>query len=229
MKIFKIIALLFLFSGQIFGQNEAAEVVVEDTTKEVIQFSGIVAEGDSLYGIAGAAIISLNSGTGANSNLMGYFSFPVFEGDSIVVAALGYKKRYFVIPEDTNQSYSLMINMTADTIELPLVDLRIFPSEEVFKDILLSMDLNHQDDYANMETNINSQIMKRLMLDSDLVGSASYRYYMDKQALALQQKYMYTSNPLTNPFAWAKFIKDLQENKKRKDKEKKEAIIDSRY
>ena len=82
-------------SMSVFSQENDDVPSLKDSTKKVVQFSGIITEGDSLYGIAGAAVISLNSGTGTNSNLMGYFSFPVFEGDSIVVAALGYKKRYF--------------------------------------------------------------------------------------------------------------------------------------
>ena len=74
--------------------NLASWSQVENTSKKVVQFSGIITEGDSLYGISGAAIISLNSGTGANTNMMGYFSLPVFEGDSILIAAFGFKKRF---------------------------------------------------------------------------------------------------------------------------------------
>lgn len=215
--------------GTVFSQGNDDVPSTQDSVKKVVQFSGIITEGDSLYGISGAAIVSMNSGTGTNSNLMGYFSFPVFEGDSIVVAALGYKKRYFKIPKDTSQSYSLMINMSVDTIELPMVDLRVFPSEEVFTEILLAMDLNSEDDYSNMESNINAQIMSRLMETADLVPRSSYRYYMDQQAIKMQQKYMYTVNPLTDPFAWARVIKDLKESKEKREAQKKQEIIDSRY
>lgn len=230
MKTFKIIILFLTLSASCFAQEGVGESSVSDSVEKVIQFSGIVAEGDSLYGVAGAAVISLNSSTGTNSNLMGYFSMPVFEGDSIVVAALGYKKKYFVIPEDIdgNYSYSLMINLTTDTIELPLVDLRVFPTEEVFKEILLAMNLNNRSDYDNMENNLNARIMERLLLTSDLPGNASFKYYMDKQVLAAQRKYTLTTNPLTDPFAWARLIKDLKEYKEKKDKEKKDKIIDSR-
>ena len=80
-----------------------------------------------------------------------------------------------------------------------------------------------------MEANINVQIMNRLMQTSDLVASSSYRYYMDQQAMLMQRKYMYTTNPLTDPFAWARFVRDLKEHKKKKEEEKKEEVIDSRY
>ena len=201
-----------------------AQVNLEDTTalRKVIQFSGIITEGDSLYGVSGAAVISLNANTGTNTNLMGYFSMPVFEGDSIIVAAFGYKKRTFVIPHDTGYSYSIMIQLQLDTIALPDVDLRAFPSEEVFKEVLLAMELPHQNEYDNMKVNINDQIMARLQNRADVTPGASFKYYMDKQASSMQNKYVITMNPLTNPFAWARFIKEVKDQKARKEAEEKE-------
>lgn len=201
-----------------------AQMSVKDSIplKKVIQFSGIITEGDSLYGVSGAAVISLNSGTGANTNLMGYFSMPVFEGDSIIVAAFGYKKRTLIIPYDTGYSYSIMIQLQLDTIALPDIDLRAFPSEEVFKEVLLAMKLPNQNEYDNMKVNINDQIMARLQNRADVTPGASFKYYMDQQASSMQSKYVITMNPLTNPFAWARFIKEVKDQKARKEAEEKE-------
>ncbi len=197
--------------------------------KKVIQFSGIVAEGDSLYGIPGAAIICLSSNTGANSNMMGYFSLPVFEGDSILIAAFGYKKRNLVIPKDSGYSYSVMIQLQTDTIKLPEVVLTKFPSEEIFKEVILSMVVENKVIYDNMEENLNEQIMARLMLKSDVPPSMSFKYFMDKQASASQTKYVITMNPLTDPFAWARFLKEVQYQKNRKKQLEKEKNSNKNY
>lgn len=216
-----LVTYLFLFLA--FG-IVSAQTVKKDSSfqKKVVQFSGIITEGDSLYGVSGAAIISLNSGTGANSNMMGYFSMPVFEGDSILVAAFGFKKKYFIIPRDTGYSYSVMIQMQQDTIILPDIDLRAFPSEEVFKQVLLAMELPNENEYSNMQVNLNAQILARLQYRADVTPGAAFRNSMDRQANALQQKYVVTMNPLTNPFAWARFIQEVKLQKAKKEQEEKE-------
>jgi hypothetical protein len=218
-----------LFISVIFCVNFTILAQENNPLKKVIQFSGIVTEGDSLFGVPGAAIISLKSGTGANTNMMGYFSLPVFEGDSILIAAFGYKKRYLTIPIDSGHSYSVMIELQNDTILLPEIVLRRFPSEEVFKEVLLSMDLDDKVEYSNMKANLNDQIMARLMIKADVPPSISFRYYMDKQASAMQTKYVVTMNPLTNPFAWARFLQEVQYQKKRKEELEKEKKSNRSY
>ena len=209
--------------------NLASWSQVENTSKKVVQFSGIITEGDSLYGISGAAIISLNSGTGANTNMMGYFSLPVFEGDSILIGAFGFKKKFLTIPVDSGYSYSVMIELQNDTIKLPEIILSRFPSEEVFKEVLLSMNLENNVEYNNMKDNLNDQIMARLMTKADVPPSISFKYYMDKQASAMQTKYVVTMNPLTDPFAWARFLQEVQYQKKRKEQLEKEKKSNRSY
>lgn len=209
---------LLMLSGMVFSQTS------QDTLPKVIQFSGIITEGDSLYGISGAAVIQKSSGRGTSTNLMGYFSIPVLEGDSIIIAALGYKKHQLIIPDfdSTSYSYSVLIQLIEDTLHLPVVNINAFPSEAVFKEVLLAMELPDQRDYDNMQNNLNERILERLVQNTPTDGSLSHRYYMDRQANALQQKYLVTTNPLLDPFAWARFVKDIKEyraNKKREDKE----------
>ncbi|CAA9281260.1 MAG: hypothetical protein AVDCRST_MAG95-3325, partial [uncultured Adhaeribacter sp.] len=55
----------------------------------VVQFSGIVASGDSLYGVPGVTVYVPKAGRGTATNEYGYFSMPVLAGDSVVVRALG--------------------------------------------------------------------------------------------------------------------------------------------
>jgi hypothetical protein len=216
------ICLILLFPLITWSQTEQVK-------PPVIQFSGIITHSDSLYGIAGAAIISLSSGAGVNSNLMGYFSIPVFAGDSILVACLGFKKRYLNIPSTITESYSVVIEMKGDTLILPEIDLYAFPSEEVFKQIILAMEQPKEGDYANMQANINEQILTRIMYKSDMAASVSFRNSMDRQAQFAQRKYALTVNPFLDPFAWARFIREVKAQKAKKDLEEKETKNNRKY
>ncbi len=187
----------------------------QDSTKHVIQFSGIVAQGDSLYGVPGAFVFVPNTSRGANTSLIGYFSLPVLPGDSLVIAAIGFKKQHFIIPSIDSASYQVVIRLVKDTITLPLVELHAFPSEEVFKKVFLAMNISNQD-LDNARDNLNSQILERLMVHSDISETETFKYYLNEQAHAIESRYMVNNISLLDPFAWSRFFKDLKEYRKKK-------------
>jgi len=203
----------------------------EDSIRPVVQFSGIITEGDSLYGVSGAFIYIPSTGRGTNTNLMGYFNMPANRGDSIVIAALGYQRQYLVIPEDTSgeYSYSVVLKLQQDTLELPEVVINSFPSEKVFKEVFLAMDLPYEQEYANLKKNLNSDVLAALLETQDLDGETSYNYFIRQQAAIAQRQHTVQTNPLLNPFAWAKFFKDINDYKKKKEEEKKKKNSDSDY
>ena len=53
--------------------------------RKIIQFTGIVASGDSLLGVPGATVYVPRAGRGTATNIYGYFSMAVLAGDSIVI------------------------------------------------------------------------------------------------------------------------------------------------
>ena len=218
-----IIALITSVAG--FGQQDS---IVIDSNK-VVQFSGIVTEGDSLYGVSGAIVMEKTTGRGTNTNLIGYFNLPVKVGDTIQIAALGYKMKTFTIPYDTVDSYNLIVRIEEDTITLPTINVFAFPSEEVFVELVLSMDLKNREEINNMEANLNSQILNRILVNSPIDGAAANKYYIEQQTQAYNRKYNVTTNPLLNPFAWARFIEDVKAYKKKKEEEKKEQKNNSSY
>src|SRR5689334_3221766 len=87
--------------------------------KDLIQFSGIVVESDSLHPVPFAKVIIKSSGRGTFSDYYGYFSFVAQKKDTIVFSALGFKKSHYIIPDTlSGNKYSLIQTMSADTITL---------------------------------------------------------------------------------------------------------------
>ena len=81
--------------------------------RRVVQFSGIIATGDSLLGVPGATIFVPKAGRGTATNAYGYFSLPVLTGDSIVIRSLGYANQTIIIPPDFTQKLKLKADETA--------------------------------------------------------------------------------------------------------------------
>ncbi len=217
-KYFWIVMSCFLVSFS-WGQGE----------KKLIQFSGLVVEGDSLLGIPGAHVFIPKAGRGASTNLLGYFSIPAMPGDSILILAVGYKRQSLVIPKDTLQDMTVMIQMSTDTLFLPEVEIRALPSERVFKEAFLALHLPDQQNHDYMQKNLNDQIMQRLLLESGMSASMNHRYYMQRQINAIERRYMIQTNPLLDPFAWARFFKDVQREKQKKEARKKKQNNDKSY
>jgi hypothetical protein len=47
-------------------------------------------------------------------------------------------------------------------------------------------------------------------------AAQNYRYYMNQYPGSIQNKFMPVTNPFLNVFNWAKFLKQLKDNKKNK-------------
>lgn len=216
---------LILMAVVLIGYN-TAQAQVE---KEIVQFSGLVVEGDSMLAIPGVHIFVPLSGRGASTNLLGFFTLPVVAGDSVVIAAVGFKKQHYIIPKDTTGSYNVIVRLHLDTTVLPEVLVSSFPTEAVFRQVFLTMDLNDEQDVANMNSNLNDQIMSRLLADSEMDASLNHTYYMQQQVTALENKYMATTVPFLDPFAWARFIKAVREEQEKKRERKERERNNSNY
>lgn len=225
MRILLTICVLFLFS---MSSLQAQVEDYDSTRNDIIQFSGIVVEGDSMLGMPGVHVFVPNTGRGTSTNLVGYFSMPVQAGDSVVLGAIGYKKRHIMIPEDSVGMFSVVIEMNQDTTYLPEVHISSFPSERVFKEAILAMNIPNES-ITNMQSNLNDQIMRRMLSNSEMDARMSTSYYMQQQVSAIEDRYVITSMELLNPFAWSRFFKDVQDEKRKKEERRRQQKSDSSY
>lgn len=179
----------------------------------VVQLSGIVASGDSLYGVPGVTVYVPKAGRGTVTNEFGYFSMPVLAGDSVVIRALGYKHLTVMIPRNYNkQSYSVVLELKEDATLLPEVRVFPYPTEELFKKAFLALRVPDEQKSA-AEKNLNEQLMARIFDNTAVGPSANFRHTMDMQQMYLNKQSMpnqYNNNPLLNPFAWGQLINQIK-------------------
>ena len=179
--------------------------------KKVIQFSGVVVDEDSTStGLFGVHIYVPTAGRGTVTNRYGYFSMPVLQGDSVVVSAVGYQKQGFIMPGNQGDSYTVLIEMAVDTTILSTVEIFPYPTEELFKEAILALNLPVDDD--TQKDNLGQEVLARMAQSMSMDASQNYKYYMNQQFYELHNTYSQQrfNNPLLNPINWASFIKSLR-------------------
>jgi hypothetical protein len=189
----------FFLGSKSYGQGE----------NPIVHFSGIVVAEDSTNGIQGVSIFIPKAGRGTFTNEYGYFSLPTLVGDSVVISAVGYKKRHYIIPKDKAKGFSVIIDLVADTTMLPVVEVYPYPTKELFKKAFVSLQL-HDKDYDNMKKNLDEELMARIFRSTPMDGSMNYRYLMQQQAISTSNRGFYPTIPFLNPFAWREFIKSVK-------------------
>lgn len=191
-----------------------SETSAQDQSKKVIQFTGVVFGPDSTSVVPGTHVYIPKSGRGTTTNPYGFFSLPVLEGDSVIFSAVGFKRAYFIVPKhDKESSLRVVIALQDDIKFLEEVEIRPYPTESMFKEALITMELPDQKEYANIYQWLNAQYMSEAYLDIPASPNANHQYYMQMQRQAYINRYSPPQNQLLNPFAWANFINSLKRKK----------------
>lgn len=206
--LFVVLGTFFIFTFSLESSQ------AQDNEKDVIQFSGVVTTEDTVSTIMGAHVYVPKRGWGTSTNYYGYFSFPVLEGDSVVVSVVGYHKKSVIIPALDEDSYTMIIPMVEDTTYLPEVEILPFPTEEMFKEAVLAYRPPNQGDLNNMQKNLDPMTLLEMARITPMDGSENHRYFMQQQAIYWNDAYGPRYNPLFNPFAWAEFFNSLKKKKK---------------
>ena len=192
---------------------------VNNSTKDLIQFSGVVIYSDSLKPVPYCSIIDVATSRGTTSDHFGYFSFVAREGDTLKFSSVGYKKSKFVIPDTlTTNKYSLIQLMYEDTVMLKTAVIYPWPSKEQFADAFVNTEIPN-DDYKRALANLERSEMKERMDAIPMNGAMNFKWQQQQIQSKLYYAGQYPPNNLMNPIAWAKFIKAWKNGDfKRKDK-----------
>jgi len=191
---------------------------------KVVQFSGIVASGDSLYGVPGVTILVPKAGRGTITNDYGYFSLPLLAGDSVVIRAIGYRHLTVKIPRNYNkQSYSVVLELKEDATVLPEVRVFPYPTERDFKQAFMRMKTPERD-LTGPERSLSPDVVAAMFRNVPMTSTQTFRNTMDMQQLERDRRNGIapnprTNNPLLNPFGWLKLIEQIK-NGDLKDKNK---------
>jgi len=190
----------------------AAPASQAQSKKRIIQLSGIIS--DSLSVLPGVHVYVPKAGRGTSSNPAGFFSMPVLEGDSVVISSIGYQRQHYIVPRGANEFLTLLIEMVSDVTYLKEVQIMPFPTEEVFKEAILALDIP-MDERGYDKRNLNAELLALMLKTTPMDGAANYRYYMDQWSTSASDRFQPRTNPFFNPFNWARFVRDLKRDKKK--------------
>jgi hypothetical protein len=184
--------------------------------KRVIQLSGVVLEEDSISGrpLPGVHVYVPKAGRGTTTNGMGFFSMPVLENDELIISAVGYNRQHFTVPANSKEYETIVVTMVQDTTFLQEVTIMSFPTEEVFKQAVLA--LNVPMDNGIDKRNFNEELMALMLKTTPMDGYSNQRYYLDQWANSANAKFQPVTNPFLNVFNWAKFFSQMKKDKQKK-------------
>ena len=180
--------------------------------RRIIQLSGIVLgtdDRDSTIQLPGVHVYVPKAGRGATTNGVGFFSMAVLEGDSIVISSVGYERAHYIVPQNSKEYLTIMVELAQDITYLKDVMITPFPTEEVFKEAVLALNIPTRDEQID-KTNLNRELLALMLKTTPMDGPMNQRYYLDQWAANQTSKYQPVTNPLFNPFNWVKFFKSLK-------------------
>jgi len=217
-KLKKIIGLLFALTLVVSVGNTAH---AQGQQKSVI-FNGRVVGGKSAQTLSRTYIYIPRAGRGTLADEGGYFSIPVFPGDSITFSFLGYHRQYHIVPRRLeDQSYSAIIMMKEDVQTLAEVKVYPYSTEEEFKKAFIAMKLPDELERANLEKSTNRDYLLMMAAAAPMGAMGNYRNFMDQQMFgreSMANRSFIGAVPMISPFALLNLYKSI----KKGDLKKKE-------
>lgn len=207
----RILPLLFIFCLIGIVANEA-----QAQNRRIIQLSGVVLGNDGkdeLTQLPGVHIYVPKAGRGTSTNGLGFFSMPVLVGDSIIISSVGYERRHYIVPDHPSEYLTIVIEMVQDVTYLETLEILPFPTEEVFKEAILALNIPTQDAVLDQK-NLNQELLALMVKTTPMDGPSNQRYYLNQWAAGQTDRYQPVTNPLFNPFNWARFFKSLKQKKR---------------
>ncbi|MFI5148648.1 MAG: carboxypeptidase-like regulatory domain-containing protein [Bacteroidia bacterium] len=172
----------------------------------LIQFSGVVVDNDSLRPVSNTSIFAKNKYHGTVSDFFGYFSFVAETGDTIEFAALSYRTAQFVIPDSlTSNKYSLIQLMRHDTFTLKQVVINAWPTKAQFVKTFIEAPLPG-DDMSRARKNLDPGAMAARAATIANDGYGNYRAGLEQRYSRLYYAGQLPPNNLLNPISWYKFV-----------------------
>lgn len=180
--------------------------------KRVIQLSGIVM--DTVAGpLPGVHVYIPKAGRGVTTNAVGFFSLVVVPGDSIVISSVGYKRRHYIVEPSDKEFMTIVVPMVEDVTYLKEIVIVPYPTEEVFKEAVLA--LNLPADKAIDDKNMNAELLALMLKTTPMDGTMNQRYALSQWASTQNDRFQPVTNPFLNPFNWVKFFNGLKKDKKK--------------
>jgi hypothetical protein len=181
------------------------------TKRRIIQLSGFVTDSASNV-LPGVHVYVPKAGRGTPTTNAGFFTLPVLVGDSVVFSSVGFKRTSYIVPDLPKDSWSIFVELATDMTFLKGVEILLVPTEELFKEAVLAMNIpldNGMDQKA-----MNAEMIALMARTTPMDGLGNYRNYIDQWSTSAGDKFRPVYNPFLDPIKWARFIRDLKKKKK---------------
>ena len=185
----------------------------------VIQFSGRITDE------AGAKLLYTNiavKGTsrGTVSDIDGFFSFPVREGETVQFTRIGYHLLEFTIPTNIDGNlYSQDVVMSKDTLFLPEALIFPWPDRDFFEIEFLALEVDEYNVEELAKENLAPEklAMLRQVLPAD--GTEVSKIELQQIQRAYYHYGQFRPQNIFSPLSWKKFIDSIRRGDfKSKDK-----------
>lgn len=140
---------------------------------------------------------------------------PVLAGDSVIISSVGFERQHYIVPDHSSEYLTVVIEMVQDVTFLKEVQVMAFPTEEVFKEAILALNIPTDNSKIDQK-NLNQELLALMLKTTPMDGPMNQRYYLDQWASSAQYKYGPQMNPFLNVFNWAKFFQSLKQDGKKK-------------
>jgi hypothetical protein len=205
---FKLIVCLLALSLSVAGQKKPAEK--NDTN--LVQFSGMVLDQDSITPIPYVSVLIKGTRRGAVTDFYGFFSMVIRPGDELEFYSITHKPRTFRTDSLKQKYYYAIQFLTKDTVQLPSVEVFPWPSNEDFKRAFLALDLT-DGDADRADRNLQRESLTYLERNQTASASENYKYVMQAYYTKLYTTGQQPSIHLLNPVRWAEFIEAWRKGK----------------
>ena len=108
---------------------------------------------------------------------------------------------------------TIIVEMVTDNTFLKEVTILPFPTEEVFKQAVLALNVPLNENGID-KRNLNAELLALMMQNTPMDGNLNYRYYMTQYNQSIADRSSVRTNPFLDVFNWARFFRDLKNKKK---------------
>lgn len=206
-------AVLIFTNISIFAQEHSSSII----------FKGKVVASRTSEFLPNAYVYNANSGRGALTDDLGNFQLYVYPGDSLTFSYVGYRKKYYIVPYLLEPVQTGIIHMAEESKMLAEVKVYPYSTEEDFKKAFMDMKVENEAGRRALEKNLEQSKLNILALQAGLSGAGNFRNFSDQMTYGMANR-NFVQSPLmalTNPFAWANFIKSVKNGDLKKTDYKK--------
>ncbi len=195
-----------------------SQTVSTTASTNLVQFSGVVLDQDSLTPIPFVSILIKGTNRGTVTNYYGFFSLVANPGDELQFFSINHKNRTYKLADTIRQKYYYALQvLTKDTLTLKEVDVYPWPSREEFRKAFLALDLKDTD-LERADRNLNKETLTYLERTQGSDAAVNYRIVMQNYFTKVYTTGQAPSNRLLDPIAWASFIDAWRKGKYSKKK-----------